>query len=205
MRFKAWQTEFFAILGHFLLFNLPNNLKNQNFEKMKKTTTKQQKTPKNSWKYHFTLAYHKWWSYDVWLLRFGAWQTEFFVILNYFLPFYFPNNQENQNFEKVKKMPVDIIILHMCTINENHMMYVSWDMEHDRQKFFLFWTIFCSFTPLTAEKIKISKKLNKHLEISSFYTCVPKIMIRRCTVPEIWCVTDITIFHFGLFFALLLS
>ena len=23
-----------------------------------------------------------------------------------------------------------------------------------------------------------------------FYTCVPKIMIRWCTVPEIWCATD---------------
>ena len=30
-------TEFFVILGHFLLFKPPNNLKNQKFEKMKKT------------------------------------------------------------------------------------------------------------------------------------------------------------------------
>ena len=34
------------------------------------------------------------------------------------------------------------------------------------------------------------KKRKKHLEILSFYTIVPKIMIRWCTVPEIWCVTD---------------
>ena len=34
------------------------------------------------------------------------------------------NNQENQNFEKMKKTPGDIIILHMSTIN-NHMMYGS--------------------------------------------------------------------------------
>ena len=27
----------------------------------------------------------------------------------------------------------DIIILQMCTINDNHMMYGSWDMEHNRQ------------------------------------------------------------------------
>ena len=38
--------------------------------------------------------------------------------------------------------------------------------------------------------MKISKKWKKHHEISSFYTCVPKIMIRWCTAPEIWCVTD---------------
>ena len=29
----------------------------------------------------------------------------------------------------------------------------------------------------------------KKLEIS-FYTCVPKIMIRYCMVPKIWCETD---------------
>ena len=44
----------------------------------------------------------------------------------------------------------------------------------------------------------------KHLEISLFYTSVPKSMIICYTVPEIWHVTDvIVIFHFGLFFALL--
>ena len=41
--------------------------------------------------------------------------------------------------------------------------------------YFLFWAIFCLFTPLTAQKIKILKKWNQHLEISSFYICVPKL------------------------------
>ena len=35
------------------------------------------------------------------------------------------NNPENQDFEKKKKTPGDIIILHKCTINENHMIYGS--------------------------------------------------------------------------------
>ena len=61
----------------------------------------------------------------------------------------------------MKKMSVDIIILHMCTINENHMMYDSGDMQGDRQNFFLFWTIFCPFTPLTTQKIKNPKKQTK--------------------------------------------
>ena len=52
-------------------------------------------------------------------------QTEFLVILDHFLPFYPPNNPKNQNFEKLKKRPGDIIILHMCTINDNHMIYSS--------------------------------------------------------------------------------
>ena len=52
-------------------------------------------------------------------------QTEFFVILAPFLPFYPPNNPKNQNFEKMKKLPGVIIILHRCNINDNHMMHGS--------------------------------------------------------------------------------
>ena len=73
--------------------------------------------------------------------------------------------------------------------------------------------IFCHFGPffalfytpssLTTQKIKILKKKKKHVETSSFYTSVPKIMIICYTVPEIWRVTDvIVLFHFGLFFVL---
>ena len=47
------------------------------------------KNEKQSWRYyHFTHAYHKWKSYDVWFLRYGVWQTEFFLILEHFLHFY---------------------------------------------------------------------------------------------------------------------
>ena len=49
-----------------------------------------------------------------------------FVILDCFLAFYPPKDPENQNFEKIKKItPEDVIILHRCTINDNHMMYGS--------------------------------------------------------------------------------
>ena len=61
--------------------------------------------------------------YDAWFLRYRARQVEFFVILDYSLHFYPLNNPENQNFEKMKKIPGDIIILHICTINQNHMRY----------------------------------------------------------------------------------
>ena len=71
--------------------------------------------------------------------------------------------------------------------------------------------IFCHFgaflailPTLKTWKIKILKKWNKLLEILSFNTSVPKIMIIRYTVPEIWCVMDvIVVFHFGLILALL--
>ena len=94
--------------------------------------------------------------------------------------------------KNLKKTPGDVIILQKCTKNYDHMVYCSWDVVHDRGNwYFSFWAIFCPFTPLKAQKIEISKQWKKnHLEISSFKTCVPKIMIRWCRVPKKWCATD---------------
>ena len=64
---------------------------------------------------------------------------------------------ENQKFLKIKKTREDIIILQMCTINDSHMMYGSWNIECNGQKFLLF----CPFTSLTIRKIKILKKWKK--------------------------------------------
>ena len=50
--------------------------------------------------------------------------------------------------------------------------------------------IFCHFIPLTAQKMKISKRWKKWLDKSSFYVYVSKIMIRWYTIPKIWCATD---------------
>ena len=52
----------------------PNNPENQHLKK--------------AWRYYpFTHVYHKWRSYDVWFLRYGAWQTEIFVIWAIFFLF----------------------------------------------------------------------------------------------------------------------
>ena len=51
--------------------------------------------------------------------------TEFFVILDTFLSIYPLKTQKNQNFEKMKKTPGDIIILHKCTKNYDYMLYCS--------------------------------------------------------------------------------
>ena len=113
--------------------------------------------------------------------------TEFFVTLDHFLPFYSPNNLKNQNLEKMKKLPSDIIILHNCTKNYDHMLHCSLDMAcNGCNCYFSFWVIFYTFTPLTAQKIKKNKKKmkKKSLEIS-FYTSVSKIIIICYTVPEI--------------------
>ena len=134
---------------------------------------------KNTRRYHyFTPVYQKssWWN-DLQFLRYRAWQTEG-GNLRSFLPFYPPNDPENQSFEKMKRALGDIIILQMCTIKGNHTMYVSWDMEHHVQNFLSFcavfclftpqmnvlsfWTI-CHFTPLITWKINILKKWKKFI------------------------------------------
>ena len=72
-------------------------LKNQNFEKMKKIHNHMKYSSPDrelgrillsflavfchlsiSRYYRFTLVYHKWWSYDVWFLKYRARQTKFF-------------------------------------------------------------------------------------------------------------------------------
>ena len=61
---------------------------------------------------------------------------------------------------------------------------------------FFHFGLFCAlFTLVTAQKIKISKKKKKKKNEKnpaglSFYTCVPKIMIRWCMVPEMWGTMD---------------
>ena len=113
----------------------------------------------------------------------------FFVLL-------LPNNPGNQNFERMKKTPGDIIISQICTKNHDHMLCCSWDMAYDTCNFdFSFWAIFALLPPSSpipppnSPKNQNFKKWKKDLEVSSFYTSVPNIMIRWCMVPEIWCTT----------------
>ena len=93
-------------------------------------------------------------------------RCNFFSFWPIFCPFCPPNSPKNQNLIKKKKTPGDIIILHKCTKNRDHMLYCSWDMVRDRcNLYFSFWAIFCPFTSLTAWKMKFSKKWKKLLKI----------------------------------------
>ena len=73
---------------------------------------------KNTWRYcHFTHVHHKWQSYNVWFMTYGARPTRIFCHFGpfgRFLPFYPPNDPQNQNFIKTKLTPGDIIS-EMCT------------------------------------------------------------------------------------------
>ena len=79
--------NFLSILGHFLPFQPPDKLENQN--------SKIEKTPRDIIILHSCTIND---NHDVWFLRYGARQTEFCVILDRFLTFYAPMDSENQNF-----------------------------------------------------------------------------------------------------------
>ena len=105
-------------------------------------------------------------------------QTEFFVILDRFLPFYPPKNPKHHNFEKTKQPPGDIIILHRCNITDNHIMYDSWDTKCDRQNFFVILDHFLLFYPPNNLKNQNFEKMKKshtceeggaHLRISFWH------------------------------------
>ena len=132
------------------------------------------KNEKNTWWYHFTNVYHKWQSYDVWFPRYRVQETEFFCHFGLFFAHLPTNNPKNQNFEKMKKPPEDIIILQRCNINGNHVMYGSWDTKCNRQIFLSFWNIFCPITPLTTQKIKILKKMKEKLRDITILTMYTK-------------------------------
>ena len=106
--------------------------------------------------------------------------------------------------EKKQKTPGEIILLHMCTINQDHMIYGSWDIKNKGQSFFLILGPFLPFDPHNNPKNQYFEKIKKkHLKILSFYTCVPQMTIISCMVPEISSATDSIFCHFGLVFALL--
>ena len=100
----------------------------------------------------------------------------------------------------MKKTLEDIIISQMCTINDSHMMYVSWDMECNRQKFLTFWIVFSPFIPPKNQKNQNFEKMKKKPWDIIIYTCVTIIWYM---VPKISNTMDRTFCHFGPFFALL--
>ena len=166
---KCTRRIFFVILGHFFLFY---SLKKWKF----------QKNEKKPWRYHhFTQVYQNSWSYAILFLRYGVWQMycyfSFWAIFFLFTNEKKWNSPKHENFKKMKKKGLEISFY----ANHDHILYCSWDMARETCNcYFSFWAIFCPFTSLPTLP---------DLEIS-FYTCVPKIMISWCTVPEIWWATD---------------
>ena len=67
------------------------------------------------------------------------WRTRDIIFYHFGLFFALlpPNKPENQNSEKMKNTPGEIMILHLCTKTDDHMMHGSCDMEHNRHNIFV--------------------------------------------------------------------
>ena len=104
--------------------------------------------------------------------------------------------------KKKKQQKLGDIISPKCTKYHDHICYTVPEIWYVIVVIIIFH--FGLFFPLLPhwqpEKSKWKKKEKKHLEISSFYTSIPKIIIICYTVSEIRCVMDvIVIVKFGLF------
>ena len=108
------RTSFFPYFGQFLPFYPICGPKSQ-FSN----------NEKNTWRYqHFTYVQQKSQLYQQWLLAQCA--GKLFPNIGpflFFLPQMLQTGAKYQNFQKIKKTPKDIIILHMCSKNRDHIMY----------------------------------------------------------------------------------
>ena len=112
-------------------------------------------------------------------MMYASWDMEydrhnflsFWAIFSLFTPLLTPKIKIRN---KCKKS-LEILSYYTSTINEDHMMYGSWDKRHDKQSFLSFLAIFCPLNLLKPENSKFWKNLKK--KILSFYTCIPQMMI----------------------------
>ena len=83
----------------------------------------------------------------------------------------------------------------MCTKNHDHMKYGFWDTNWD-----IFFCHFGPFLPFYPSNNLENQNLTKMKKASGdviIYTCVPKITILWCMLPEIWSATDTLLCQFG--------
>ena len=126
MRYSSWDKEWDRIICHFgpffaLLHSLPNNPENQNFQKMKKASGDVIILNLCNKKHD-----HMMYAYSDMECLLGHNFLLFQAIYCFFAPLMTP---KIKIWKKCKKAPGHIILLQMCTINQDHIMYSSWDMK----------------------------------------------------------------------------
>ena len=87
--------------------------------------------------------------FDVWI-KISEIKKEFFVVFCTMI-------LKIKIFKKWKKMSWAIILLQMCTLNQDHMIYGSWNIRCQRYNFLLFWPFFTLSSPWQPRKSKFWK------------------------------------------------
>ena len=98
-----------------------------------------------------------------------------------------PNNPKNENSEQMKKTLGDTIILHICTINDNHMRCMVPEILNAEDRIFCHLDHFLSFSPTNNPKNqnfeKMKKKTNKQNKTPG------DIILHKCTINgnhDVW-------------------
>ena len=120
----------------------------------------------------------------------------------YFCPLILLAKRKINILKKRKKKPEDIIILHFCTTNDDHIMYGSWDMECDRI-FCHFWLFFALLPPNNPDTQNFEKwKKNAWI----YYHFTNTYQMWKSMMYGSWDIECDRFFsHFGPFFALFIN
>ena len=134
-------------------------------------------------------------------MMYSSWDLQHNRVFCHFGPFFalWPSQQPKKSkVWKNEKKPGNMN-LQLCITNDDHKMYGSWDIEHDRKKKFFFWSHFLPFYPTNNSKNPNFEKMIKKPEITIIlHLCTTKDNCMMCGSWNIGHDSD-----FGLFFALL--
>ena len=114
----------------------------------------------------------------IWCMLTQTWSACTNIIFCYFRPFFaffaLLLTPKMNIWKKLKKAPEHIILLHMCTINQDHITYYSWDMKFNKHNFFVILGNFLLFTPPPPNTLK-----NENIKNEKYPGDI--IILRKCT------------------------
>ena len=137
-------------------------------------------------------------------MRYGSWDKEwernnFLSLWAILCPFPLQSTWKIKILKKWKKKSLQISSFYTWAPQRTIIWCMFPEIWRVTDRTFCLFGLFLFFC-LTTQKIKILNE-KKHLEILSFYTCVPQMKIIWCMAPKIWSVTDRIFSHFGPFFS----
>ena len=189
MRYSSWDTKWDRIFCHFgpffaFLTPCPPTTHKTKFLKKKKKKTSRDVIILN-------LRNKKARSYNVCLFSYGVFAQTIFCHFRPVFDFLSHYWLQKLKFGKNVKKYLDLLSFYTCVplIKIICLVPEIWSSIYVFVTLIIF---FCPFYSPNTLKMKISK-MKKTLQISSFYTGVPKIMIICYTVPEIWHVSDVIV------------
>ena len=116
------------------------------------------------------------------------------IMGHFFCPFTSPLKTQKIKILKKWKNLLEISSFYRCVPKTTIIWVTVPEIWSDTDRIICNFGLFLPFypppSPNNPENINFEKNEKKHLEMPSFYICVPKITITWWKIPEIWNVTD---------------